>query len=94
MLQVSDPALDLLKDALISERTQDGDVFKLNLRDDTFVLNMEQPADNDVRYDLDGMTVLAASPEIAGSLLGETTIDLETTQEGPRLVILADQPEQ
>ena len=93
MLQVSDPALDLLKDALMSERTQDGDVFKLNLRDDTFVLYMEPPAENDVRYDLDGITVLAASPEIADSLLGETTIDLESTQDGPRLVIVTDREE-
>jgi hypothetical protein len=34
------------------------------------------------------MAVLAAPREVASSLLGETTIDLESTEDGPRLVLL------
>jgi Fe-S cluster assembly iron-binding protein IscA len=89
MLQVSGPALVLLRDALIQERTQDSHVFRLDVRDDEFVLGMDDPQEDDVEYEHDGTTVLVAPNELATNLLSSTTIDLETTAEGPRLVLVS-----
>jgi hypothetical protein len=88
MLQVSSSALSLLKDALEVERTDDAHVFRLDIHDDQFVLGLDEVKGDDVKYDHDGMAVLAAPREVASSLLGETTIDLESTEDGPRLVLL------
>ena len=37
----------------------------------------------------DGSIVLAAPQDIANAMLAETTIDLETTPEGPKLVLVS-----
>ena len=89
MLQVSGPALVLLREALLQERTQDSHVFRLDVRDDEFVLGMDDMKDDDVQFEHDGTTVLVAPEEIATTLLSTTTIDLETTAEGPRLVLVS-----
>jgi hypothetical protein len=89
MLQVSDPALSLLKEALLIERTEDHHVFRLDLRDDQFVLGLDDAQSDDIQYEHDGTMVLAAPQEIASSILGETTIDLESTEQGPRLVLVS-----
>lgn len=88
MLQVSDSALVLLKDALAQERTEDNHVFRLQVQDDQFVLGIDDIQVDDVAFEVEGETVLAASQEIATSILGTTTIDLETTAEGPKLVLM------
>lgn len=88
MLQVSAPALVLLKDALEQERTDETHVFRLQVRDDEFVLGIDDVQADDVQFEHEGTTVLAAPDEIANALLGSTTIDLETTDEGPKLVLV------
>lgn len=88
MLQVSAAALTLLKEALESERTEDSHVFRLDVSNDQFVLNLDELQDSDVRYDHEGTTVLATPPEVADQMLSETTIDLESTDEGPKLVLV------
>jgi hypothetical protein len=88
MLQVSAAALNLLKEALECERTQDAHVFRLEFSNDEFVLNLDEVRSDDVKFEQDGSTVLAAPRDVADSLLGETTIDLEPTAEGPKLVLL------
>ena len=89
MLQISDPALNLLREALLVERDDDSDVFRLELQNNDFVLGIDSPQDDDVLYEIDGTTVLVAPMEVATSILGETTIDLEETDAGPRLVLKA-----
>jgi hypothetical protein len=88
MLQVSDSALILLRDALVNERSEDSQVFRLQVQDDEFVLGLDELQQDDVEFGHDGDTILAAPPEIANSMLGDTTIDLETTPEGPKLVLV------
>jgi hypothetical protein len=88
MLQVTDSALLLLREALDSERTDTSQVFRLHVRDEEFVLGLDEVQANDVEFPRDGDTVLAAPEEIANSMLGDTTIDLETTPEGPKLVLV------
>jgi Fe-S cluster assembly iron-binding protein IscA len=88
MLQVTDSALDLLRDALVNERTEDSQVFRLLIRDDEFVIGLDEMQADDVAFDHDGDTVLAAPQDIANMMLTDTTIDLETTPEGPKLVLV------
>ena len=88
MLQVTDSALLLLRDALVNERSEATQVFRLHIRNDEFVLGIDQVQQDDVEFSHDGDTVLAAPQEIAGSMLSDTTIDLETTPEGPKLVLV------
>ena len=87
MLQISDPALNLLKEALMVERDEATDVFRLEIQNDDFVLGIDSAQDDDVMYEIDGTTVLVAPVEVASTILNETTIDLEETDEGPRLVL-------
>lgn len=88
MLQVTDSALVLLRDALVNERTEDSQVFRLLVRDDEFVLGLDELQADDVSFEHDGDTVLAAPQDIANMMLTDTTIDLETTPEGPKLVLV------
>jgi hypothetical protein len=91
MLQVSSAALTLLKEALEAEGEQDGHVFRLDINNDQFVLNLGEPQGDDIQYEHEGTTVLATPREVADELLGETTIDLENTDSGPKLVLLTEE---
>ena len=88
MLQVSAAALTLLKEALESERSQEDHVFRLEFSDEQFVLNMDEVQGDDIQFEHDGSTVLATPRDVADNLLSETTIDLESTTEGPKLVLV------
>jgi hypothetical protein len=88
MLQVSAAALTLLKEALESERTEDDHVFRLEFNNDQFVLNLDEVQGDDVEYEHDGSTVLAAPRDVADNLLAATTIDLEATDQGPTLILV------
>ena len=89
MLQVSDSALSLLKEALLVERTEDNHVFRLAVQDDQFVLGLDDAQTDDIQFEHEGTAVLAAPRELATSLLDTTTIDLESTEQGPRLVLVS-----
>jgi hypothetical protein len=88
MLSVTESALLLLHDALINERSEDSQVFRIHVQDDDYVLGLDKVQRDDVEFAHDGDTVLAAPPEIANSVLESTTIDLESTPEGPKLVLV------
>jgi Fe-S cluster assembly iron-binding protein IscA len=88
MLQVTDSALVLLRDALINERSEGSQVFRLHVRNDEFVLGLDEVQQDDIEFSHDGDTVLAAPQEIASTVLENTTIDLETTPDGPKLVLV------
>ena len=89
MLQVSDSALSLLKEALLVERTEDNHVFRLAVQDDQFVLGLDDAQTDDVKFEQEGNAVIAAPRELATSLLDTTTIDLESTEQGPRLGLVS-----
>jgi Fe-S cluster assembly iron-binding protein IscA len=91
MLHVSTAALTLLKEALESERSEDDHVFRLEFSDDQFVLNLDAVQADDVQYEHDGSTVLAAPQDVAENLLSETTIDMESTDQGPTLVLVTSE---
>ena len=88
MLQITDSALILLREALVNERSEDSQVFRLHVREDEFVLGLDEVQQDDIEFSHDGDTVLAAPQEIANTILVDTTIDLETTPEGPKLVLV------
>jgi hypothetical protein len=90
MLQVSPAALLVLKQALDTEREEEGHVFRLDFEDDQFVLHLEDPREDDIHFEHVGEAVLAAPREVATSLLDATTIDLESTEDGPKLVLVAE----
>jgi hypothetical protein len=87
MLQITQSALGLLQDALANERSDDAQVFRLVTQNQEFVLGIGEVEANDVEYETGGSTVLAASPEIAETVLGDATIDLQETPEGPKLML-------
>jgi Fe-S cluster assembly iron-binding protein IscA len=91
MLQVSNAALTLLKEALESERSDDDHVFRLEFSQDQFVLNLDEVQGDDVKFEHDGSTVLATPKDVADNLLSETTIDLESTTEGPKLILVTSE---
>ena len=48
MLQVTDSALILLQDALVNERSEASQVFRLHLHEDEFVLGLDEVQTDDV----------------------------------------------
>ena len=88
MLQVTQTALVLLRDALVQERNDESQVFRLITEGGDYVLGIGDIETNDIQYDAEGETVLAAPSAIANDELGDATIDLQTTPEGPKLVMV------
>jgi len=82
MLQISNEAKTILADAL-----DEGQVYRLIIADDKLALSLGPVVEGDTVYDLDGVPVLSTTPEIAGQL--DSTIDVEDTPEGSRLILLA-----
>jgi len=86
--QVSDPALQLLKDTLISTRTQDDQVLRLVAQNNEFSLGLSRVEDGDVRFETEGTLVLTADGDTA-ELLDNATIDVETVDGQARLYLAA-----
>jgi Fe-S cluster assembly iron-binding protein IscA len=90
MLQVSDRAMSLLKETLLSERQDEGEVFRLSPSDDRLGLRLARAELDDIRYEQDGTVVLVATVELANALDG-ATIDFEDSDDGPSLIITETQ---
>jgi len=86
--EVSDPALQVLKDTLISSRTEDDQVLRLVTQNNEFSLGLSHPEDGDMRFETDGTLVLTADEEVA-ELLDSATIDVETVDGQARLFLAA-----
>jgi hypothetical protein len=86
MMQVTDKAKSLLKDAMESNNQAPGMMFRLMVDDNQLAVGLAPKEDGDVVYEKEGIAVLAAPTEVL-ELLGERTIDVEDTTEGPRLVL-------
>jgi hypothetical protein len=82
MLQISTEAKTMLADGL-----DEGQVYRLVIAEDQFALSVGSVVEGDTIYELDGVPVLSTPAEIAGQL--DSTIDVEDTPEGARLVLLA-----
>jgi hypothetical protein len=85
MLQISEDAKILLKDAMEAEKTIDGNVYRLILSDDRLAMALGPIEEGDTVYEQDGVPVLATPTDLAEQL--DSTIDVETTPEGARLVL-------
>jgi hypothetical protein len=86
--QVSDPALQLLKDTLIASRTDDEQVLRLIAQDNEFSLGLSHPEEGDLRFETEGTLVLTADEDVA-ELLDSATIDVETVDGQARLYLAA-----
>jgi hypothetical protein len=80
MLQISNDAKSMLLDGL-----DEGQVYRLVIAEDKLALSLGPVVEGDTVYDLDGTPVLSTTPELAGQL--NSTIDVEDTPEGSRLVL-------
>ena len=86
--QVSDPALQLLKDTLMSSRTDDDQVLRIVAQNNEFSLGLSHPEEGDMRFESGGTLVLAADEDVA-ELLENATIDVETVDGQARLYLAA-----
>jgi len=86
--QVSDPALQLLKDTLMSTRTADDQVLRLIAQNNEFSLGLSRAEVGDVRFETEGTLVLTADEDTA-ELLDNATIDVETVDGQARLYLAA-----
>jgi hypothetical protein len=87
MLQISDVAKEMLKDSLDHEGGKPGDVYRLVIVEDRLGLSLGQAEEGDVVYEQEGAAILAMPPELANEL--DSTIDIDETANGPRLVLVA-----
>jgi hypothetical protein len=85
MLEISDAALHMLKDALQADG-RDG-VFRLIPAQDSFALQVATAEAGDVIYEEEGIAVLAAPTDLAQGMDSQK-IDIEDTAQGPRLVLV------
>jgi hypothetical protein len=86
--RISDPALQLLKDALLTSRTDDEQVQRLVTENNEFALGLSHPEEGDLRFERDGTLVLTADGDVA-ELLENVTIDVETVDGQARLYLAA-----
>jgi hypothetical protein len=86
--QVSDPALQLLKDTLISTRTDDLQVLRIVAQNNEFSVGLSHAEEGDMRFETDGTLVLAADEDVA-ELLENATIEVETVDGQARLYLAA-----
>ena len=85
MLEISEAALHVLKEALQSQ-TQEG-VFRLFPSQDSLALQITAAEEGDVIYEQEGVAVLAAPTDLAEDMDSQV-IDIEETAQGPRLVVI------
>lgn len=88
MFQVTEPALQMLKDTLISTRTEDNQVLRLVAQQNEFALGLSHAEEGDLQFETEGTIVLAAEPDVA-DLLENATIDVETIDGQARLFLAA-----
>ncbi len=86
--QVSDPALHVLKDTLMSTRTDDEQILRIIAQNSEFSLGLSHPEEGDVNFETEGTLVLAADEDVA-ELLDNATIDVETVDGQARLYLAA-----
>jgi hypothetical protein len=90
MFTVSDSVLHALSESCEEAELGEENVFRLKLSPDGFVLTVEAPADDDLRFEHDSKLVLTADKEAAKALDG-VLLDIDESPEGSRLVLLSEE---
>jgi len=85
MLASTDDAKELLRDVL-EQRGQPGQALRLSETAEGLEVTLDQAAEDDVIYDVDGREVLIVQRDLADRMDG-ITIEREEAPGGPRLVI-------
>lgn len=85
MLGISDDAKELLRDVL-EQRGQPGQALRLSETAEGLEVTLDQAAEDDITYDVDGRDVLIVQRDLADRM-GGTTIQREESRDGPRLAI-------
>jgi Fe-S cluster assembly iron-binding protein IscA len=85
MLAITDDAKELLKDVL-EQRGQPGQALRLAETAEGLEVALDQAAEDDVIYDVDGRDVLIVQRDLANRMDG-TTIQREESRDGPRLAM-------
>jgi hypothetical protein len=86
MFQISEPALEVLKEALMAARTGDDQILRIEAKEDGFSLGLDEPHDGDMRFETQGQLVVTAGEDVA-QLLEDSKIDVETVDGQPRLYL-------
>jgi hypothetical protein len=85
MLAITDDAKELLRDVL-EQRGESGQALRLCETVEDLEVTLDQTAEDDVIYDIDGREVLIVQRDLANRTDG-TTIQREESPDGPRLAI-------
>jgi Fe-S cluster assembly iron-binding protein IscA len=85
MLAITDDAKQLLRDVL-EQRGESGQALRLCETVEDLEVTLDQTAEDDVIYDIDGREVLIVQRDLANRTDG-TTIQREESPDGPRLAI-------
>jgi Fe-S cluster assembly iron-binding protein IscA len=85
---VTERAADELRNMLAEGSTQEGETVRLVAQPGGggFAIGVDQVREDDETVEADGKTVLVVASSLAEALEG-TVIDVEETEEGPRLTI-------
>jgi Fe-S cluster assembly iron-binding protein IscA len=85
MLAITDDAKELLRDVL-ERRGGPSQVLRLSETAQGFEVTLDQAAEDDIVYDVDGRDVLIVQRDLASRMDG-VTIQREESQDGPTLAI-------
>ena len=85
MLAITDDAKELLRDVL-EQQGQPGQALRLSETGEGLEVALDQAAEDDVTYDVDGRDVLIVQRDLADRMDG-ATIQREESRDGPRLAI-------
>ena len=85
MLAIADDAKEVLRDVL-EQRGQPGQALRLSEAAEGLEVTLDQAAEDDVIYNIDGREVLIVQRDLANRMDG-TTIQREESRDGPRLAI-------
>lgn len=86
MLTVTDTATTYLKGLLDEAKLDEGVTLRLVAGEQGLGLAPDTAKDNDTSFESDGNTVLVVNEDLAGKL-GDITLDVQQTEQGPRLAL-------
>ena len=85
-INVSDTAMEALFETLKASEVEEGKGLRLREEGPLLTLSLDTPRANDTVIDHDGTIVLIVNRDIEQGI-GDATVDVDTEQEEPRLVL-------